>query len=565
VRLISVNIGSPREVEWQGTVVRTAIAKSPVVGARTVSRLNVAGDAQADLVGHGGEHRAVFVYQVESHRYWEHELGRAEFPPGQFGENFTVEGMPDDVVCVGDRYRIGSGLFEITQPRVTCFKVGMRLDEPRMPALLVSHGRPGFYMRVIEEGVVEAGDLIERVAKGPERMTVREINDLLYLPNRSDDSLRRALAIPGLPQGWHDSFAALLAAPKERLPAWPGLRPFRIADCHHESRSVRSLLLEPVDGEPLPPFSPGQHLVVRVVLVDGSAALRSYSLSAPSDSRHYRISVKHELEGVVSGHLHARTQVGDVLTVGAPRGDFTLDENSDRPVVLVSAGVGATPVLCMLGALAAAGTGRTIWWIHSARSGAEHAFATQAKGWVADLTGGRSHVRFSRPAPADREGVDYDAPGRVDAHVLAGLGIPADADHYLCGPEAFMNDLAAGLVAQGTPPERVHTERFGPLSRSGNGKEPHVPEGPAGSGAAVAFTRSGISVPWSDQFASLLELAEACDVAVAWSCRTGVCHRCETDVVGGVVRYESEPLEPPAPGRALICCSRPAGEVALDL
>ena len=485
MRLISVNVGTPREVTWQGRLVRTAIVKSPVDGARAVSRLNVDGDAQADLVGHGGEHRAVYVYQVESYRYWERELGRAGLTPGRFGENFTVEGMSDEDVCIGDRYRIGSALFEVTQPRVTCFKVGWRLDEPRMPSLLVSHGRPGFYLRVIEEGVVAAGDAIERVAEGPQAMSVREINDLLYLPERHDDDLRRALAIPGLPAGWRDSFAALLSAPAARPPAWPGLRPFRIAECREESRTVRSILIEPVDGQALPPFAPGQHLVVRVVLESGAAALRNYSLSAASDPRRYRISVKREPEGAVSGYLHTRSRVGDVLDVGAPRGDFTLDEGSDRMVVLVSAGVGATPVLAMLAALAGAGSPRAVWWVHSARSGAEHSFAQEARRLIGELPGGRSHVRFSRPAPGDREGIDYDAPGRVDAAVLAELGIPADADHYLCGPDGFMSGLAAGLAARGAPPERVHIEQFGAVRKGAAGVRPHAPEGPAGTGARL--------------------------------------------------------------------------------
>ena len=136
-------------------------------GRRAARRLNIDGDGQGDLVGHGGEHRAVFVYQIESYRYWESELGPHDFSYGQFGENFTIEGLPDDEVCIGDRYRIGSALFEVTQPRVTCYRVGIRMDEPRMAALLVASGRPGFYFRVLEEGEVGAGDEIVKVAEGP--------------------------------------------------------------------------------------------------------------------------------------------------------------------------------------------------------------------------------------------------------------------------------------------------------------------------------------------------------------------------------------------------------------
>src|SRR5262249_29220952 len=165
-RLLSVNVGLPRNVTWHGKSVRTAIWKFPVEGSSMVRKLNIDGDAQADLAGHGGEQRAVFVYQTDSYHYWERFLGRDNFSFGQFGENFTVEGLADDEVCIGDRYRVGDALFEVTQPRVTCYRVGIRLNEPRMPALLVEHRRPGFYLRVLQEGEVGAGDEIVKVADG---------------------------------------------------------------------------------------------------------------------------------------------------------------------------------------------------------------------------------------------------------------------------------------------------------------------------------------------------------------------------------------------------------------
>ena len=193
-----------------------------------VRRINIDGDDQADRLAHGGEHRAVFVYQIESYRYWERELGRDDFTYGQFGENFTVEGLADDEVCVGDRYRIGEALFEVTQPRVTCYRVGIRMDEPAMPSLLVAHHRPGFYLRVLEEGAVQAGDAIVKVADGPERLTIAQVDALLYLPNKSRALLERALRVPALSEGWKGSFRELLAkadgrragaAGVDRLPA----------------------------------------------------------------------------------------------------------------------------------------------------------------------------------------------------------------------------------------------------------------------------------------------------------------------------------------------------------
>src|SRR6266699_4344502 len=192
-QLLSGNVGLPRDIEWKGKSVHTAVWKDAVRGHRKVRRLNIDGDGQGDLHGHGGEHRAVLVYQIDSYRYWERQLGRKDFVFGQFGENFSVEGLSDDEVCIGDRYRIGGALFEVTQPRVTCYRVGIRMDEPRMAALLVAHHRPGFYFRVLEEGEVGAGDEIVRVAEGPERLTVAAVDALLYLPGPAREELERAL------------------------------------------------------------------------------------------------------------------------------------------------------------------------------------------------------------------------------------------------------------------------------------------------------------------------------------------------------------------------------------
>src|SRR5579859_7045857 len=226
-RLLSVNVGLPRDIEWEGRTVHTGIWKSPVGGPQVVRRLNIDGDGQGDLQGHGGVNRAVYVYQIESHHYWAQFLKRDDFGYGQFGENFTVEGLTDDDVCIGDRYRIGSALFEVSQPRVTCYRIGIRMDEPRMPALLVAHHRPGFYFRVLEEGEVGAGDQIAKVADGPERMSVAEVDALLYLSGHTREQLVRALRIPALSTGWQSSLQAILQQETSGGPVGgnPGLAP----------------------------------------------------------------------------------------------------------------------------------------------------------------------------------------------------------------------------------------------------------------------------------------------------------------------------------------------------
>ena len=577
MRLLSVNVGLPREVEWRGRTVRTAIFKSPVSGRRRVRRMNVDGDGQADLVGHGGEHRAVYVYDRSAYEHWSEFLARDDLVSGSFGENFTVDGMPDEQVCVGDRYRIGDAVLEVTQPRVTCYKVGLRLGEPHMPALLYSHGRPGFYLRVLEEGEVGADDEIDRIAVGPEAMSVREVCALLYLPGHTPAGLRRALAIPALSEGWRGSFEALLAqhergetgnqglAPRSTPPAWPGLREFRVAAVAPESASVRSFVLEPADGEALPEFLPGQFLALKLEPPEPPAPLlRSYSLAAAADERRFRIAVKREADGAGSGYLHEHVGVGDAVKVGAPRGDFTLDVDETGPVVLLSAGVGVTPVLAMLGALARARSERAVWWVHGARSGAEHPFAAEARELLSALPAARSHVHYSHPTAEDRQGLDFDATGRIDLDALLDLGIPRDADFYLCGPAAFLRELSGALLGWGVDPTHLHREVFGPEPRE-DAPDPHPPPGPPGQGPEVAFSRSALTIAWDQRYGSLLELAEACDVPAAWSCRTGVCHRCETGLVDGEVHYEPEPLDEPALGQVLLCCARPQGPVTIDL
>jgi ferredoxin-NADP reductase/MOSC domain-containing protein YiiM len=592
VRLLSLNVGLPREIEWRGQKVSTAIWKHPVEGRRLARRLNVDGDEQADLVGHGGEQRAVFVYQIEAYRYWEEELGRDDLIYGQFGENFTVAGLPDDEVCVGDRFRIGSAVFEVTQPRVTCYKVGIRLDEPRMPALLTGRGRPGFYLRVLEEGDVGAGDAIQKVADGPGRLSVREVSDLLYLPGHSTKKLERALALRALSPGWRASFEAMLERAKGSQPgggnaglgpatspppAWRGFRPFRVVELDDESVDVRSYALEPIDESTLLAWLPGQFVTLRVTIPgDARPLLRSYSLSSAPNPSRFRISVKRE--GRASSSLHASVDVGDVLDVAAPRGTFTLDPidanavegattRAHLPAVaLISAGVGATPVLSMLGALSAAGSHRHVWWVHGARNRSEHSFTEEAQGLLETLPNGHRHVRYSRPAAHDLLGQDYDASGRIDIAALQALGIPHDGNFFVCGPTAFLRDLREGLSGWGVSSERVHIELFGPDPDTATTRPPpHPPAGPRGAGPEVAFARSRLSVNWSGAFASLLELAEACGVPTHWSCRTGVCHTCETALVDGAVDYDPEPLDAPAEGYVLACCARPSTAVTLDL
>jgi MOSC domain-containing protein YiiM/ferredoxin-NADP reductase len=585
-RLVSLNVGLPRDVEWRGKTVHTGIWKSPADGRRHVSRLNVEGDGQGDLLGHGGENRAVYVYQLGSYSYWESRLGRSDFTYGQFGENFTVEGLADDEVCIGDRFRIGTALFEVSQPRVTCYRLGIRMAEPRMPALLTSAGRPGFYFRVLEEGEIGAGDPIVRVSSDREHLTIVEANALLYLPPHPREALERALRIPALSPGWRGSFEALLAAQGSPAAsrgnaglvpaaaartAAPGFRRLRVSRLAWECSDVLSVSLEPTDDVPLEVPLPGQFVVFRLRPDPGGSPLfRSYSLCGPPSATCYRLGVKVEPHGAAGQYLSTRIQTGDLLEVSAPRGAFVLAPG-EGPVVLLSAGIGATPVLSMLHALGSGGSSREVWWLYGARDRRSHPFASESLQLTRALGRARSHIVYSRPAPGDEAGRDFDAAGRLGLSVLQKLGVPRDGDFYLCGPPSFLTDLRAGLTDSGIPPAQVHTEVFAGGDSVTPGiaaatHAPHLPPGRHGTGALVSFARSGIAVRWDpSRDRTLLELAEACDVSVRWSCRTGVCHTCECGLVSGRVIYTPEPLDPAAEGNALPCCAQPFEDVVLDL
>ncbi len=585
-RLLSVNVGLPRDIEWKGRTVHTGIWKDPVPGRCRVGRLNLDGDGQGDLAGHGGEQRAVFVYQIESYRHWQEQLKRTDFVHGQFGENFTTEGLPDDAVCIGDRYRIGSAVFEVTQPRTTCYRVGIRTNEPRMPALLTASGRPGFYFRVLQEGEVGAGDEIVKVGEATERMTVAEINALLYSPAHPRDRLELALRIEALSPGWRSSFEALVQSPVNATgsgnaglapaaaahPTAPGFRPLAVTAIDQESVDVVSLTMQSADGQPLRTALPGQYVVLRLPRTAGGPPLfRSYSLSGPVSTERHRISVKVEVDGAAGTYLKAHVRVGDVLDVSSPRGSFVL-QSGERPVVLLSAGIGATPVLAMLHALADARTTRQVFWIHGARDRQHHPFAAEVRRLVRALPNGHSYVCYSAPGPPDTAGEDFDATGHLSRSAFAEVGIAREVDVYLCGPTRFMAEMKVELAASGIGPERVHVELFNGSEPMTPGvvaaamRPPHLPRGDASTGPLVSFARSGIAAHWNaSAYQSILELAEASDVPVRWSCRTGVCHNCESGLVSGAVVYGPEPLDKPADGNVLVCCSQPIRDVVIDL
>ncbi|MGH3780802.1 MAG: MOSC domain-containing protein, partial [Pseudonocardiaceae bacterium] len=574
--LVSVNMGMPRDVAWNGVTVHTGAWKDPVDGARLVRRLGMDGDGQGDTYGHGGPNRAVLVYQSESYDHWREHFGRNDLGPGVFAENLTVDGLGDADVCIGDRYRIGEAEFEVSQPRVTCYRAGLRIGEPQLAALLVAHHRPGFYMRVITEGRVQAGDEIIRTATGSGQVSVAAVDALLYLPEPDLETVRRAVDIPALSSGWQGSLRKLLdgatnaetPSPVTAEPAWAGFRTLQVAGVVHESPTVASISLTDPDGAPLPAARPGQYLTVRVPAGPGGA-VRSYSLSSAPSSDTYRISVKREPSGLVSSYIHDSVRPGTQLQVAAPRGEFVLEDDT-RPVVLVSAGIGITPMLAMLHWLAAERNERQVWWLHATRHPSEEAFSAETHALFGTLPHARASIYYSAaddlPASPTNSVLGRLSTDRLIAHQL-----PPDAVAYICGPTKFMTDMTIGLQTAGLDPGNIHTETFGTLAPINPGvveharRSPHQPGGTPGTGPMVTFVRSGVSAPFNTTRSSLLEFAETCDVPVRWQCRTGVCRTCETGLLAGDVDYAPAPLDTPPAGTVLPCCARPTTDLFLDM
>ncbi len=589
MKLLSVNVSLPKRVAYKGKTTTTGIFKEPVDGRVMLRTLNLDGDGQADLKGHGGIYKAAYVYSIESYDYWIEELGRDDLTFGHFGENLTVEGMLDENVHVGDVFRIGSAVAEVTQPRVPCFKLGIKMGTEGFERTFLESLRVGFYLRVVEEGEVGAGDVIERIEADPVGMTVREINNLGYFDTHNLDEVRRALRIRALSPGWRQWLERRLTKAKGGAGSGTRLRSLRVDRKVRESETITSFYLKSEDREPLSAFAPGQFLPLSLDIPgQGGPVTRTYSLSdSPGHRDYYRLSIKREPAprdrphlppGLASNYLHDRVEPGTRLKAAAPRGKFVLDPQSERPVALLSAGVGLTPMISMLNAIVESGSGRPTWFIHGARNGREQAFGAHLRRVAEERRNVRVHVRYSRRDPQDVEGRDYDSEGRVDAALVRRL-LTEDGSHgarlrrddfdfYLCGPPLFIKALYEGLREWDVPEPRIHYELFGPATAIKSG---------AGSAAAsaatadcctdieVTFARSGVTASWNPSLESILELAEACGLSPAYTCRSGICHTCECDLEAGEVEYVEEPVDPPEEGSVLICCSKPKTDVVVDV
>jgi ferredoxin-NADP reductase/MOSC domain-containing protein YiiM len=580
MKLLSVNVSIPKEVSYKGKIIRTGIFKEPVEGRVNVTSLNIEGDGQADQIAHGGEQRAILVYSIENYKYWETELNRNDFTMGQFGENFTVEGMLDENIHVGDRFRVGTALLEVSQPRVTCYKLAMKMGVEGFYNQILQSNRPGFYFRVLEEGEVGAGDMIEKAHEDPVGMSIVEMNRLLYFDKDNLDGAREALTIKALSPGWRISFEDRLTKAKSSAKIKENYQTFVVKKKVPESNTITSFYLEPKNGKQLPPFLPGQFLPLKLEIQGQyKPAYRTYSISSSPNPKYYRLTIKRELAppnrpdlypGVSSNFFHDEVVPGTELLTKSPRGKFYLDPNRESPVVLLSAGVGVTPLISMLDAIVESGVKRPTWFVHGARNSNEHAMCSHVRVLQEENENVNVHIRYSKPLPEDIKGTDFDDVGHVDIELLKELLPDKEFDFYICGPTPFMQSLFNGLIDWGISGDKIHYEFFGPASllkdRSKISTEKRVAAASECCGEIeVTFSGSGLKTNWNNSFDSILDLAEASGLSPDYSCRSGICHTCVSKLNDGEVEYFEEPLNPPDPGYVLICCSKPKTNVVIDV
>jgi ferredoxin-NADP reductase/MOSC domain-containing protein YiiM len=578
MKLLSVNVCLPKGIAYRGRMVTTGIFKEPVSARVCARALGLDGDGQADLSVHGGVDMAVYAYPHQHYGFWEAELGRRDLPFGQFGENLTIAGISEVSTRVGDLFRVGTALFQVTQPRIPCYKLAIRMAEGfDFPARFQASGRVGFYFRVREEGDVGAGDTVELIDRDDRSVTIAEFIETYLNYMHEPERLTRIIGSRDLSDSWRGFLVEALrkVEPGIGSAGWTGFRLFLVDRKMVESDTITSFYLVPADRRPLPAFKPGQYLTFRLNIPGHPRPVtRTYSLSSGPRSDCYRITVKREPappsrpnlpDGLSSNYFHDRVEPGTRLCVKVPRGDFHLDPRESGSVVMLSAGVGITPMISMLEAIVKAGADRPIWFIHCARDRRRHIMADFIRGIANEHDNVHLHVCYSRPGPEDVLGRDYDSAGHITIDLIRRLLPRRNFDFYLCGPAPFMKTLHDGLLAWSIPEARIHYEHFGPATAL----KPVRPQAhkATGSGGAVdvSFAGSGLTVSWDPSVESLLDLAELHGLRPDFSCRSGICHACMSRLIDGEVDYFLDIADQPDPGHVLICCSRPRTSVVIDL
>jgi MOSC domain-containing protein YiiM/ferredoxin-NADP reductase len=554
--VLSLNVGEPRLVTYRGMSFRTGIFKEPVDQPLTLKKLNFTGDGQADLSAHGGIDKAVYCYPIEHYDFWCREIGRVSLPMGQFGENVTTAGLLESELRIGDILRMGTAVVQVSEPRIPCYKLVMRMDAGSdFSVRFLAANRTGFYCRVLEEGVVERSDAITLMSRDMASPTVREVIAATQFADRNPVALRRVVRARDISAKWRSRVRRMIdAEARRRIEATSSpAEAMRVDKIVPETRDVISLWLRPDGGARMFDSLPGQYLTI--VWPDGFKS--TYSLSAVHPAQRCRVTVKlvRNAQGALgrSSARMAALRAGDILDVERPRGNFHPDLDDDTPLVLAGAGIGVTPIMSMIEHATRSGR-RDVFAAFGMRRPGEHPLASELADLAAERRWLRVLVAYSRLNGAPPKH------GRLTAADLLPYAAAPLAEVFLCGPGDFIRQMHDGLVEAGVSPLNIRYESFGPSTLS---PARNVPADPQAT-FKVAFTRSHMDTVWTPTSGTLLNLAEAAGVSPVFGCRAGSCGLCRIAISEGSVSYV-EPIDEPEAGYVLPCCAIPQTDCRLDL
>lgn len=565
-RIVSINASKIKEVQFRGKTVPTGIFKQPVTGPVPIGFDGIGGDEQADLRCHGGPHKAVYLYGGPGYLHWASYLGR-RLSPGTFGENLTVENLTEDDVRIGDLLICGDLILQVSEPRISCFKLAMTLQEdPGFSKIFLADGRVGFYARVLREGRIAVGNRLVHQPTPLPSPTVREFVRATYDANAGLSELKFARNAVGLSPEWQELIAKRASALRlaTQGKAWSDYKRFVVAERQEECAGIASFYLAPSDGAALPAYLPGQHIVVRTDIPNRGEVVRSYSLSSGRPiSNRLRITIKRaeftkdDTPKLVSASafLHDSIRVGDELDVKAPAGRFFIDETDDTPLVLLAGGVGITPLFAMFEGAALSGCATTL--IYAARNEVERCFREP----IEQLSAAHPNLRamFLSEEEFAPSLAHNTRKGRITLETLSELDLKR-ASIFVCGPPGFLDTAEILLKEAGVADNRIHVEAFGTRARGPSVSPPVV----SGEEHSVTFQKSGFQVKWNADQGTLLDLAEANGLRPPFGCRAGTCQACATRILSGSLDY-LELVDPPSPEETFICCTIPTSDVVLDL
>ncbi|GIL39652.1 MOSC domain-containing protein [Roseiterribacter gracilis] len=551
MRVLNVSIGRVRTVQIAGEEVRTAYVKDPIAPPWTIGPDGVAGDERAV---HPDK---LYAFARTGYDYWRGELGGEGWADGFFGENLTLDQLDEEELRIGDVFAIGEQVqLEVVGARNPCLKLAWRLNQPRSFQRVFALSRhTGVYLGVLTPGAIEPHDVLRRVTHDPTMPSVADVADFIASHHPVPlQKLQRLLAFRRLSLTNRLLLSAKLHAAEQAADAvedrWRGWRPFRIDRVVEEAPDIRSVYLRATDDAPLCQPRPGQFVNVRM-----PGVTRSWSLSAYAPvMNEYRLTVRRQT-GAGSSWIHAATP-GSTVELRAPTGNFALDTGCFRPVVLVAAGIGITPLLAMLQAHVARPRAPLIHLIYGARTPNDVAFRAELDAIAAAHENVRITYVYSRAGAApSRITPDLVIETIAGLHVLLDgrrIDLPwFESDIYLCGPDRFCADLRDAFVARGANPDHLFSELFSAAATTASTVDV----------AEITFRRSGATATWrADEDLSLLELAESVGVQIDNECRAGTCLRCKSDLVAGGTTAEL------GDGTTLLCIARPAqASVVLDV